>query len=80
VVRLLFPRMLSRARAPRFDDDRCRSVFWCSHPLDTIKTRMQLRTASGSKYGLFMTGWRIIQNESFFALYKVGPGPGQGVA
>jgi solute carrier family 25 (mitochondrial citrate transporter), member 1 len=40
------------------------------HPLDTIKTRMQLRTASGSKYGLFMTGWRIIQNESFFALYK----------
>jgi solute carrier family 25 citrate transporter 1 len=42
-----------------------------SHPLDTIKTRMQLRQASGSKYGLFMTGYRIVQKESFLALYKV---------
>lgn len=40
------------------------------HPLDTIKTRMQLRQAGGSKYGMLMTGWRIVHNESFFALYK----------
>ena len=41
-----------------------------SHPLDTIKTRMQLRQAGGSKYGLVMTGVRIVKNESFLALYK----------
>lgn len=40
------------------------------HPLDTIKTRMQLRQAGGSTHGLFMTGARIIQKESFPALYK----------
>ncbi|GAB5031343.1 succinate fumarate mitochondrial transporter [Nannochloropsis oceanica] len=40
------------------------------HPLDTIKTRMQLRQAGGSTHGLFMTGARIIQKESFLALYK----------
>ena len=43
----------------------------CAHPLDTIKTRMQLRAANGSKHGMVMTGFRIVQKESFFALYKV---------
>ncbi|TFJ86013.1 hypothetical protein NSK_002833 [Nannochloropsis salina CCMP1776] len=40
------------------------------HPLDTIKTRMQLRQAGGSTHGLFMTAFRIVQKESFPALYK----------
>jgi solute carrier family 25 (mitochondrial citrate transporter), member 1 len=31
---------------------------------------MQLRQAGGSKHGLFMTGFRIVKNESFPALYK----------
>jgi solute carrier family 25 citrate transporter 1 len=31
---------------------------------------MQLRQAGGSTHGLFMTGYRIIQKESFPALYK----------
>lgn len=39
-------------------------------PLDTIKTRMQLRAKGGSTYGPFMTAKRIVKNEGFFALYK----------
>mmetsp|Transcript_19101 Transcript_19101/g.24079 ORF Transcript_19101/g.24079 Transcript_19101/m.24079 type:complete len:179 (+) Transcript_19101:114-650(+) len=42
----------------------------CCHPLDTIKTRMQLRASAGSQFGLFKTAYRIVSNESFFALYK----------
>jgi solute carrier family 25 (mitochondrial citrate transporter), member 1 len=39
-------------------------------PLDTVKTRMQLRAKGGSSYGPFMTAKRIIKNEGFFSLYK----------
>lgn len=42
----------------------------CCHPLDTIKTRMQLRTKAGSKRGPIATATRIVRNEGFFALYK----------
>ncbi|CDS13869.1 hypothetical protein LRAMOSA06043 [Lichtheimia ramosa] len=45
------------------------------HPLDTIKVRMQLArkaqvSASGRRLGFLGVGIRIVQNESFFALYK----------
>lgn len=42
----------------------------CCHPLDTIKTRMQLRTSAGSKRGPIATASRIVSHEGFFALYK----------
>ncbi|CAM9907838.1 unnamed protein product [Discosporangium mesarthrocarpum] len=42
----------------------------CCHPLDTIKTRMQLRTKAGSRRGPITTATRIITNEGFFSLYK----------
>ncbi|KAI8066497.1 mitochondrial carrier domain-containing protein [Gongronella butleri] len=48
----------------------------CScHPLDTIKVRMQLskngiRNAAGQRIGFLGVGLRIVQNESFWALYK----------
>lgn len=42
----------------------------CCHPLDTIKTRMQLRTQGGSTKGPIATASRIVSNEGFFALYK----------
>jgi len=32
---------------------------------------MQLRALNGSKYGMFMTGYRIITRETPLALYKV---------
>ncbi|ORX62885.1 mitochondrial carrier [Hesseltinella vesiculosa] len=45
------------------------------HPLDTIKVRMQLskngyRNAAGQRLGFVGVGMRIVQNESFWALYK----------
>eukprot|EP01137_Pigoraptor_chileana_P026836 Opistho-2@8703 len=40
------------------------------HPLDTIKTRMQLARQRGSSMGPFATASRIVNNEGFFALYK----------
>ncbi|CAM9476709.1 unnamed protein product [Chrysoparadoxa australica] len=40
------------------------------HPLDTIKTRMQLRASAGSVRGPIMTAQRIITHEGFFSLYK----------
>lgn len=42
----------------------------CCHPLDTIKTRMQLRTKGGSTKGPLRTASNIISKEGFFALYK----------
>eukprot|EP00752_Nemacystus_decipiens_P014630 g13028.t1 len=42
----------------------------CCHPLDTIKTRMQLRTKGGSTKGPLRTASNIITKEGFFALYK----------
>ncbi|KAG0743807.1 hypothetical protein G6F57_005000 [Rhizopus arrhizus] len=48
----------------------------CScHPLDTIKVRMQLakhasRGANGKPLGFIGVGLKIVQNESFWALYK----------
>lgn len=42
----------------------------CCHPLDTVKTRMQLRTKGGSTKGPIATASRIVSNEGFFALYK----------
>jgi len=42
----------------------------CCHPLDTIKTRMQLRATAGSTIGPIQTATRIVTNEGFFALYK----------
>ncbi|KAG5190418.1 mitochondrial carrier domain-containing protein [Tribonema minus] len=39
-------------------------------PLDTIKTRMQLRAKGRSAYGPITTAQRIIKNEGFFSLYK----------
>mmetsp|Transcript_6435 Transcript_6435/g.9652 ORF Transcript_6435/g.9652 Transcript_6435/m.9652 type:complete len:312 (-) Transcript_6435:62-997(-) len=39
-------------------------------PLDTVKTRMQLRAKGGSKFGPFVTAQRIVRNEGLFALYK----------
>lgn len=42
----------------------------CCHPLDTIKTRMQLRAKGGSKKGPITTASRIVSHEGFFALYK----------
>src|SRR3546814_2193546 len=42
----------------------------CSHPLDTIKTRMQLRSKTGLKRGPVDTAQRIVKNEGFAALYK----------
>lgn len=42
----------------------------CCHPLDTIKTRMQLRTRGGSTKGPLRTASNIISKEGFFALYK----------
>lgn len=42
----------------------------CCHPLDTVKTRMQLRTKGGSTKGPIATAARIVSNEGFFALYK----------
>ncbi|CAO3608997.1 unnamed protein product [Cunninghamella blakesleeana] len=45
------------------------------HPLDTIKVRMQLskngvRNAAGQRVGFLGVGMKIVQNESFWALYK----------
>ena len=40
------------------------------HPLDTIKTRMQLRRQGGSSAGLFRTGFNIVRREGPLALYK----------
>ncbi|CAO3589005.1 unnamed protein product [Absidia cylindrospora] len=45
------------------------------HPLDTIKVRMQLskngaRNAMGQRIGFLGVGMKIVQNESFWALYK----------
>ncbi|CEI87807.1 hypothetical protein G6F70_002899 [Rhizopus microsporus] len=45
------------------------------HPLDTIKVRMQLaksasRGANGRPLGFIGVGVKIVQNESFWALYK----------
>ncbi|KAG1142316.1 hypothetical protein G6F37_007700 [Rhizopus arrhizus] len=45
------------------------------HPLDTIKVRMQLakhvsRGANGKPLGFIGVGLKIVQNESFWALYK----------
>ncbi|CAN0345950.1 unnamed protein product, partial [Phaeothamnion confervicola] len=40
------------------------------HPLDTIKTRMQLRIRAGTSYGPWTTAKRIVNNEGFFSLYK----------
>eukprot|EP00903_Cladosiphon_okamuranus_P018687 g17200.t1 len=42
----------------------------CCHPLDTIKTRMQLRTKGGSTKGPLRTASSIVSKEGFFALYK----------
>lgn len=42
----------------------------CCHPLDTIKTRMQLRIKGGSTKGPIRTASSIISKEGFFALYK----------
>lgn len=42
----------------------------CCHPLDTIKTRMQLRTKGGSTKGPLRTASNIVSKEGFFALYK----------
>lgn len=42
----------------------------CCHPLDTIKTRMQLRTKGGSTKGPLRTASGIVSKEGFFALYK----------
>lgn len=42
----------------------------CCHPLDTIKTRMQLRTKGGSTKGPIRTASSIVSKEGFFALYK----------
>lgn len=42
----------------------------CCHPLDTIKTRMQLRMKGGSKKGPIATAKRMVSNEGFFSLYK----------
>jgi len=42
----------------------------CCHPLDTIKTRMQLRSKGGSSAGPFGTAYKIVTNEGFLALYK----------
>uniref|UniRef100_A0A6U4GJ12 Mitochondrial carrier protein n=1 Tax=Phaeomonas parva TaxID=124430 RepID=A0A6U4GJ12_9STRA len=45
---------------------------FCCHPLDTIKTRMQLRvlTAGRARKGPLLTGVGIVQREGFFSLYK----------
>jgi len=42
------------------------------HPLDTIKTRMQLRTqiANAKPIGAFTTATRIVKREGFTSLYK----------
>lgn len=42
----------------------------CCHPLDTVKTRMQLRSKGGSTKGPIATASRIVSHEGFFALYK----------
>lgn len=42
----------------------------CCHPLDTIKTRMQLRIQGGSTKGPLTTAKSIVSKEGFFALYK----------
>lgn len=42
----------------------------CCHPLDTIKTRMQLRVKGGSTKGPLRTASNIVSKEGFFALYK----------
>ncbi|CAM9226570.1 unnamed protein product [Choristocarpus tenellus] len=43
----------------------------CCHPLDTIKTRMQLRTKAGNnRRGPVTTATRIITHEGFLSLYK----------
>ncbi|GMI10717.1 hypothetical protein TrLO_g9024 [Triparma laevis f. longispina] len=44
----------------------------CCHPLDTIKTRMQLRKqiANAKPIGPLTTAMRIINREGFFSLYK----------
>lgn len=42
----------------------------CCHPLDTIKTRMQLRIKGGSTKGPLRTASNIVSKEGFFALYK----------
>eukprot|EP00123_Amoebidium_parasiticum_P000165 comp10420_c0_seq1/m.5189 comp10420_c0_seq1/g.5189 ORF comp10420_c0_seq1/g.5189 comp10420_c0_seq1/m.5189 type:complete len:314 (-) comp10420_c0_seq1:466-1407(-) len=40
------------------------------HPLDTVKTRLQLARSIGRSAGMVGTAKRIINNEGFFALYK----------
>ncbi|CAB1121475.1 unnamed protein product [Ectocarpus sp. CCAP 1310/34] len=42
----------------------------CCHPLDTVKTRMQLRIKGGSTKGPLRTASSIITKEGFLALYK----------
>ncbi|CAM9511089.1 unnamed protein product [Ectocarpus sp. 4 AP-2014] len=42
----------------------------CCHPLDTVKTRMQLRIKGGSTKGPLRTASSIVTKEGFLALYK----------
>ncbi|GMI43595.1 hypothetical protein TrCOL_g963, partial [Triparma columacea] len=44
----------------------------CCHPLDTIKTRMQLRrqVANAKTMGPLTTASRIVKREGFLSLYK----------
>jgi len=45
----------------------------CTHPLDTIKVRMQLsgmNTKASTGEGIFTTGLKVTRNEGLFALYK----------